>query len=33
MSDERGPIDRPFLVIVVVFAIFLISLGFAIYPH
>jgi hypothetical protein len=33
MSDDRGPIDRPFLVVVVVFAVFLISLGLAIYPH
>jgi hypothetical protein len=29
----RDPIDRFFLVVVVILAIFLVSLGLAIYPH
>lgn len=31
--DTRDPIDRFFLVVVVILAIFLVSLGLAIYPH
>jgi len=31
--DNRDPIDRPFLVFVVVVAIFLVGLGLTLYPH
>ena len=31
--DERGPIDRPFLVFVIVVTIAVVALGVALYPH
>jgi hypothetical protein len=31
--DERGPIDRPFLVFVIILAIAILALGIAVYPR
>ena len=31
--DERGPIDRPFLVFVIILTIAIVALGIAIYPR
>jgi hypothetical protein len=31
--DERGPIDRPFLVFVIIVSIAVLALGVALYPH
>jgi hypothetical protein len=31
--DDRGPIDRPFLVFVVIVTIAVVALAVAIYPH
>jgi hypothetical protein len=31
--DDRGPIDRPFLVFVIIVTIAVVALAVAIYPH
>jgi hypothetical protein len=31
--DERGPIDRPFLVFVIIVTIAIVALGVALYPR
>jgi len=33
MANDRGPVDRPFLIFVVIVVILLVVLGFTLYPY